>query len=36
LITEKTMIAVQYQAGDGFEVVWPADKAAAKLQYPVR
>lgn len=36
LITEKTMIAVQYQANDGFEVVWPADKAAAKLQYPVR
>jgi len=36
LITEKTMIAVQYQAGDGFEVVWPADKAAAKLRYPVR
>jgi branched-chain amino acid transport system substrate-binding protein len=36
LITEKTMIAVQYQSGDGFEVVWPADKAAAKLKYPVR
>ncbi len=25
LITEKTMIAVQYQPNDGFEVVWPAD-----------
>lgn len=36
LITEKTMIAVQYQSGDGFEVVWPADKAAAKLKYPNR
>jgi branched-chain amino acid transport system substrate-binding protein len=36
LITEKTMIAVQYQPNDGFEVVWPADKAAAKLHYPAR
>lgn len=36
LITEKTMIAVQYQSGDGFEVVWPSDKAAAKLKYPNR
>ena len=36
LITEKTMIAVQYQSGDGFEVVWPADKSAAKLKYPNR
>ncbi len=36
LITEKTMIAVQYQANDGFEVVWPAEKAAAPLRYPAR
>jgi branched-chain amino acid transport system substrate-binding protein len=36
LITEKTMIAVLYQPNDGFEVVWPADKAAAKLHYPAR
>lgn len=34
LITEKTMIAVQYQPNGGFEVVWPEDKAAAKLVYP--
>lgn len=34
LITEKTMIAVQYQPDGGFEVVWPDDKAAAKLVYP--
>ncbi len=36
LITEKTMIAVQYQPNGGQEVVWPAEKAAAKLSYPVR
>jgi branched-chain amino acid transport system substrate-binding protein len=36
LITEKSMIAVQYQPDDGQEVVWPADKAAAKLKYPAR
>jgi branched-chain amino acid transport system substrate-binding protein len=36
LITEKTMIAVQYQAGGGQEVVWPAEKAAAQLVYPAR
>ena len=34
LITEKTMIAVQYAPGGGFDVVWPEDKAAAKLVYP--
>jgi branched-chain amino acid transport system substrate-binding protein len=36
LITEETMIAVQYRPNGGFEVVWPADKAAAKLSYPAR
>ena len=36
LITEKTMIAVQYAPGDGFDVVWPEEKAAAKLVYPAR
>ncbi len=36
LITEKTMIAVQYGKGDGFDVVWPSDKADAKLTYPNR
>jgi branched-chain amino acid transport system substrate-binding protein len=36
LITEKTMIAVQYQPNDGFDVVWPADKAATALRYPAR
>lgn len=36
LITDKSMIAVQYQPGGGQEVVWPADKAAAKLVYPAR
>lgn len=36
LITEKSMIAVQYQPDAGQEVVWPADKAAAKLKYPAR
>jgi branched-chain amino acid transport system substrate-binding protein len=36
LITEKTMIAVQYAPDGGFDVVWPEDKAAAKLVYPAR
>lgn len=36
LITEKTMIAVQYLPNGGFEVVWPQDKAEAKLVYPAR
>jgi branched-chain amino acid transport system substrate-binding protein len=36
LITEKSMIAVQYQPNGGQEVVWPADKAATKLKYPAR
>src|SRR5581483_2923165 len=36
LITEKSMIAVQYQPGGGQEVVWPADKAATKIKYPAR
>jgi branched-chain amino acid transport system substrate-binding protein len=36
LITEKTMIAVQYQPNGGQEVVWPAEKAAVKLSYPAR
>ncbi len=36
LITEKTMIAVQYAPDGGFDVVWPEDKAAAELVYPAR
>ena len=36
LITEETMIAVQYSPGGSFDVVWPQDKAAAKLVYPAR
>lgn len=36
LITEQTMIAVQYGTGEGFDVVWPAEKAAVKLRYPNR
>lgn len=36
LITEKTMIAVQYGKGDSFDVVWPAEKADAKLKYPAQ
>ncbi|MGB3389694.1 MAG: ABC transporter substrate-binding protein [Pseudaminobacter sp.] len=36
LITEKTMIAVQYQPNNEFNVIWPADKAAAELVYPAR
>lgn len=36
LITEKSMIAVQYQPNGGQEPVWPADKAATKLKYPAR
>jgi branched-chain amino acid transport system substrate-binding protein len=34
LITDKSMIAVQYKPDGGQEVVWPADKAAAKITYP--
>lgn len=36
LITEKSMIAVQYKPDGGQEVVWPADKAAAKITYPAQ
>ncbi len=36
LITEETMIAVQYAPDEGFDVVWPDDKAAAELVYPAR
>ncbi|HYG84816.1 MAG TPA: ABC transporter substrate-binding protein [Azospirillum sp.] len=36
LITDKSMIAVQYKPDGGQEVVWPADKAAGKITYPVR
>jgi branched-chain amino acid transport system substrate-binding protein len=36
LITDKSMIAVQYLPGGGQEVVWPADKAAAKIKYPAQ
>jgi branched-chain amino acid transport system substrate-binding protein len=34
LITDKSMIAVQYKPDGGQEVVWPAEKAAAKITYP--
>ena len=34
LITDKSMIAVQYKPDGGQEVVWPAEKAAAKIIYP--
>jgi branched-chain amino acid transport system substrate-binding protein len=34
LITDKSMIAVQYKPDGGQEVVWPAEKAAAKMTYP--
>jgi branched-chain amino acid transport system substrate-binding protein len=34
LITDKSMIAVQYKPDGGQEVIWPADKAAAKITYP--
>lgn len=36
LITDKSMIAVQYKPDGGQEVVWPADKAAGKITYPAR
>lgn len=36
LITDKSMIAVQYKPDGGQEVVWPADKAAGKIAYPAR
>ncbi|PSC06591.1 hypothetical protein SLNSH_01910 [Alsobacter soli] len=36
LITEKSMIAVQYKPDGGQEVVWPAEKAAAKITYPAQ
>jgi branched-chain amino acid transport system substrate-binding protein len=36
LITDKSMIAVQYQPGGGQEVVWPPEKAAAKITYPAQ
>ncbi|WP_406857753.1 ABC transporter substrate-binding protein [Alsobacter sp. KACC 23698] len=34
LITDKSMIAVQYKPDGGQEVVWPAEKADAKITYP--
>lgn len=34
LITDKSMIAVQYRPDGGQEVIWPAEKAAAKITYP--
>jgi branched-chain amino acid transport system substrate-binding protein len=36
LITDESMIAVQYQSDGGQEVVWPAGKAAAKIAFPAR
>jgi branched-chain amino acid transport system substrate-binding protein len=36
LITDKSMIAVQYQPGGGQEVIWPPEKAAAKITYPAQ
>jgi branched-chain amino acid transport system substrate-binding protein len=36
LITEKSMIAVQYKPDGGQEVVWPSEKAATKITYPAR
>ena len=36
LITDKSMIAVQYKPDGGQEVVWPAAKAAAKITYPAQ
>jgi branched-chain amino acid transport system substrate-binding protein len=36
LITDKSMIAVQYQPGGGQEVVWPPEKAAAKITFPAQ
>jgi ABC-type branched-chain amino acid transport systems, periplasmic component len=36
LITDKSMIAVQYKPDGGQEVVWPAEKAAGKITYPAR
>jgi branched-chain amino acid transport system substrate-binding protein len=30
------MIAVQYKPDGGQEVVWPAEKAAAKITYPAQ
>ena len=34
LITDKSMIAVQYRPDGGYEVVWPAEKATSTLTYP--
>ncbi|GAU86899.1 ABC transporter substrate-binding protein [Bosea sp. BIWAKO-01] len=34
LITDASMIAVQYKPDGGQEVIWPAEKAAAKITYP--
>ncbi|MGO4675571.1 ABC transporter substrate-binding protein [Bosea sp. 2YAB26] len=36
LITDASMIAVQYKPDGGQEVVWPAEKAAAKITYPAQ
>jgi branched-chain amino acid transport system substrate-binding protein len=36
LITDQSMIAVQYQPDGGQEVVWPTTKAAAKITFPAR
>lgn len=36
LITDKSMIAVQYKPDGGQEVVWPAEKAATKITYPAQ
>jgi branched-chain amino acid transport system substrate-binding protein len=34
LITDKSMIAVQYRPEGGYDVVWPAEKAGSALVYP--
>ncbi|MCW2239220.1 ABC transporter substrate-binding protein [Azospirillum canadense] len=36
LITDKSMIAVQYKPDSGQEVVWPSDKATGKITYPAK
>ena len=36
LITDRSMIAVQYLPSGGQEVVWPPEKAAAKITYPAQ
>lgn len=36
LITDNSMIAVQYKPDGGQEVVWPAEKAATKITYPAQ